>query len=67
MQSKHFSFSFLKFSNVSFTFKKNFAFTFALPVSNRGWKYLKLFRKYAVLIFLTETRAESMTYEPLPF
>ena len=39
-----------------------FVFTFALPVSNRGWKYLKLSRK----IFLLGTGAESMTYEPLP-
>lgn len=41
-------------------------FTFALPVSNRGWKCLKLFRKHALLIFLTGTGAESMTYELLP-
>lgn len=59
---------FLKFDIVSFLFIYFFlfcVFTFALPVSNRGWKYLKLFRKYVLLIFLTETGAESMTYEPL--
>lgn len=68
-QAFFFLFLFLKFNIVSFPYFFIFlfcVFTFALPVSNRGWKYLKLFRKYALLIFLTGTGAESMTYEPLP-
>lgn len=63
-------FSFFFWSSILFSLLFLFlifcVFTFALPVSNRGWKYLKLFRKHVLLIFLTGTGTECMTYELLP-
>lgn len=71
MRNKHFCFflplvfMFDVVSSFFFLFWCGVLFSFTLPASHSGWKYLKHFGWYVLLLFLTGTGAENMTYGPL--